>query len=40
VPICIEKNAEVGEWFIRIETDVTDTDSPFREVIEYVFEIK
>jgi hypothetical protein len=40
VPICIQQDASVGKYILEIETDVADADEPFKEVIEYSFEVK
>ncbi len=40
VPMCIGKDATAGQWKLRIQTQVADSDTPHVEVIDHMFEIK
>jgi hypothetical protein len=40
IPVCIGKDAPIGSWTVTIETDLTENDPPFIEIITGEFEIK
>ncbi len=40
VPVCVEKDAGAGKWTVKIQTDVTNTEKPYKEFIESVFSVK
>ncbi len=40
VPVCVEKDAAAGQWTVKIQTDVSSTNKPYKEVIESVFEVE
>jgi hypothetical protein len=40
VPICVNKDASIGEWILEIKTDVETINKPFREILEYSFEVQ
>jgi hypothetical protein len=40
VPVCIAKDATIGTWDVRIETEMADAEQPFIEIIEESFDVK
>jgi len=40
LPVCISKDATVGRWEIRIETEVSDAETPFLETIQGFFVVQ
>jgi len=40
IPICLSRDATVGQWQVQIETDVTSGQGSFREYVEHAFEVK
>jgi len=40
VPTTVNKNATPGTWKIKIETDKTDADDPFIEIVEGPFIVR